>query len=764
MLNKLSMYIENFNADIGNTKGATGTATESLSGESVLTSEADKLFFLDFVFDTLLKSSSYSASDYSNWSKLCGIVYGFMPDNEEALKKLDSFCQKYDGYVSVDDIKTKWKNANYDMAATPQKAEKQLWNLLEEHKSDSMLISVNSAFDVFKQSSKHSHQPANTDKKSYFNFDSATVSPIDQAKAQIAVMFGKPIFHSSFIGFAKTKESSRKFYPVDNFPFDMLDLKQPSQIIINPLKKAKYDKAKTDQASVYAYTLLESDNLTLDQQKDILAKENIPAAVIYSTGSKSIHALVKINTTSYKEYIERVNDLHDYLNKKYAALSDKPIFDSQCKHYAHLCRISGCINEKTGKQVQLLAINTGYSDYDEWKENRESLSTNDEFFEAFLKGAEIPLDLNYDPEDAFKQGKVLMGNKFLMRGSSLFINAYSGAGKSSLTMHLALCLATGSSFFGIPVIKPTKTILISAENDRDELKSNFVSMYNHSFSNYVLEDVKVNFHYYDGNMFSSSDFFQKLELLIKRYNAECVIIDPLFAFFSGNIKDQEAVSEFTRNKLQYLLTKYNCSAILTHHKKKPSDKDLDDLFIMKDYSGMGSSDLTNWSRGIMTLDPLSYKNPSDIFVLALAKRGEKAGIGGKRKIYLKRSPNPNEPYWTETEEPIDPKKGRDRAAYSKYEEFYYMQELNTDDFIELICRKFTCSKDKYKKLYRNAIVPRYVAYNPETKTYIGSRMIQSSLCQSSLSNSKLYKDQEYQDNSIEQLIRKIKSEQQQQSA
>ena len=106
-----------FNADNGNIQGATSTAiTESLSGESViLTSEADKLHFLDFVFATLLESDSYSASDYDKWSQLCGIVYGFMPDNEDALKKLDSFCRNYNGYVSTDDVRTKWKTANYAM-------------------------------------------------------------------------------------------------------------------------------------------------------------------------------------------------------------------------------------------------------------------------------------------------------------------------------------------------------------------------------------------------------------------------------------------------------------------------------------------------------------------------------------------------------------------------------------------------------------------------------------------------------------------------
>ena len=764
------MTNKSFNANNGNTQGATSTAiTESLSGESViLTSEADKLLFLDFVFKTLLESDSYSASDYDKWSQICGIVYGFMPDNEEALKKLDSFCQNYNGYVSTDDVRTKWKTANYDMASTPQKAEKQLWKLLEEHKSDKLIISVDRAFEIFKSKHQSSNnfvsngQRQGTNNESYFNYDSSA-SPIDQAKAQITAMFDKSNLFNSYIGFAKVFNERRKFYPAKAFPFDSLDLKQPSQIIINPLKDAKYDKARNDQVSAYLYTLLESDNLSLEQQKNILEKENIPAVAIYFSGSKSIHVLVKINATSYKEYTERVNDLHDYLNKKYAALSDKPIFDSQCKHYAHLCRISGCINEKTGKQVQLLAINTGYSDYNEWKEKREPLSTNENTsFEAFLKESSISLTLDYDPEEAFKQGKVLMGNKYLMRGSSLFINAYSAAGKSSLAMHFALCLATGSSFFGISVIHPTKTILISAENDRDELKANFASMYQHSFSNYSLKDLKANLHYYDGNNLSPSDFFQTLEQLIKHHKAEVVIIDPLFAFFTGNIKDQEAVSEFTRNKLQSLLTKYNCSAILTHHKKKPTDKDLEDLFIMKDYSGMGSSDLTNWTRAVMTLDPLSYKNPSDIFVLSLAKRGEKAGLGGMRNIYLKRSPNPNNPYWEQTEAPIDLKKGRDRAAYSKYEELYDMQELNADDFKEVVCRKFNWSEDQYRRVYRNAIVPRYVVYKPETKTYIGFRKANSSWYQPSSSSSKLSKEEEDQNKTVEQLIYEIKSEQAQQ--
>ena len=753
-------------ANNGNTKGATVTATESLSGESVLTSEVDKLLFLDFVFDTLLKSSSYSASDYSNWSKLCGIVYGFMPDNEEALKKLDSFCQKYDGYVSIDDVKTKWKNANYAMADTPDKAEKQLWKLLEEHKSDSLLISVNRAFDAFKQSSKHNHQPVNTANKSYFNFDSATVSPIDQAKAQLAAMFDKSNLHSSFIGFAKTKESSRKFYPVNKFPFDTLALNQPSQTIINPLKKAKYYKAKTDQASVYLYTLLESDNLTLDQQKDILAKENIPAAAIYFTGSKSIHAVVKINAASYKEYIERVNDLHDYLNKKYAALSNKPIFDSQCKHYAHLCRISGCINEKTGNQVQLLAINTGYSDYNEWKEKRESLY-NELFFSPSSK---ISLDLNYDPDAAFKEGRVLMGNKLLMSGGSMILNACAGEGKSSLALHLGLCLATGTSFFGIPVIQPSKTLLLTAENDFDELNQNYKSIYDHTFqANYTLEDIEKVFtlrnadSLFDHLSQISTDFqtlfFKALENEIKKNKYKVVILDPLFKFFKGNIKEQEAATDFTRNKLHPLSKKYDCAIILTHHKNKPKDLDLEAYFQMQTYSGSGSSELTNWARCVMNLDPFSKKIKTNKSILTLGKRGERAGNGDKTCIYLQKAPNPNNLYWMDIEAPNLPEFC---YFHSKYEEFYYCPKVNADEFKKLVCRKYGCSEMQYWKIYRNAIVPRYVAYDPETKTYIGLRLTNSLWYQSS-SNSKLTKEEEDQNKTVEQLIYEIKSEQQQQS-
>lgn len=766
--NKLNMTRNSFNANNGNSQGATSTAItfESLSGESViLTSEVDKLFFLDFVFATLLESDSYSASDYDKWSQICGIVYGFMPDNEDALKKLDSFCQNYDGYVSTDDVRTKWKNANYAMADTPQKAEKQLWKLLKEHKSDKLLISVDRAFEIFKSKHQSSNstngQQQEKNNKSYFNYD-PSASPIDQAKAQITAMFDKSNLFNSYIGFAKTINARRNFYSAKAFLFDSLDLKQPSQIIINPLKRQKYEAGRNDQASDYLYTLLESDNLTLTQQKDILEKENIPAVAIYFSGSKSIHAIVKINATSYKEYIERVNDLHDYLNKKYAALSDKPIFDSQCKGYAHLCRISGCTNEKTGNQVQLLAINTGYSDYNEWKEKRESLVS--ETSSLVDPSSYIPLDLNYNPDLAFKEDRVLLGDKLLMSGGSLILNAASGTGKSTIALHLGLCLATGTSFFGIPVIHPAKTILFSAENDQDELLQNYKSIYEHDFkANFTPKEISENFRLINGDKVELSNLFQRIEAEIKSFGAKCVILDPLFAFFRGNIKEQEAASAFTRDKIQPLAKKYDCAFILTHHKNKPKDPDLESYFISQNYSGSGSSDFTNWARCIMNLDGNRVKTEPTAYILKLNKRGEKAGTGGKRYIYLKRSFDPNRPYWIEVEEEIDSKKGRERLAHSVYEEFYWMPELDSEAFQKLVCRKFDLSKERYNAVYRNAIVPRYVTYNPETKTYIGFRKANPSWYQSSSSsNNKLSKEEEDRNKTVEQLIYEIKSEQAQQ--
>ena len=59
----------------------------------------------------------------------------------------------------------------------------------------------------------------------------------------------------------------------------------------------------------YRYALVESDDMDIEKQNDIIRELELPVACLVHSGKKSLHAIVKIDAGSYEEYRKRV----DYL-------------------------------------------------------------------------------------------------------------------------------------------------------------------------------------------------------------------------------------------------------------------------------------------------------------------------------------------------------------------------------------------------------------------------------------------------------------------
>jgi len=120
--------------------------------------------------------------------------------------------------------------------------------------------------------------------------------------------------------------------------------------------------ANDSNITEYKYVLVESDELSIEKQDSLLRKLNLPIATLTYSGSKSLHAIVKIDAgKDLALYKQRVNFLFTLLETEGFDI------DKGNKNPSRLSRLAGF---KRGKQQQsLIATNIGAKNYNEWEKN-----------------------------------------------------------------------------------------------------------------------------------------------------------------------------------------------------------------------------------------------------------------------------------------------------------------------------------------------------------------------------------------------------------
>lgn len=372
----------------------------------------------------------------------------------------------------------------------------------------------------------------------------------------------------------------------------------------------------------------------------------MPCAAIVDSGGKSIHAVVKIDAGNDEQlYRERVAELHEYLEKQ-----GFPV-DKACKNPSRLSRMPGVV--RAGVKQALISVNSGARSYKEWFDTREEAEFDaEEIFASDMRNA--------SPND---MSDALLGNRFLCRDDSWLMVAQSGIGKSVFAMQAALHIAVGRPIFNIRAHAPYKVVLIQAENNRLDLVEPFQSISAHmklgDAENAMLDKNLV---VVSENRASGALFVKFLSMLCKRHKPDIVIIDPLLSYIGDDISKQAVCSVFLRNLLNPVIRKFNIGVIVMHHTGKPKEKQSGTLSDLS-YLGIGSSELTNWARGVSVIT----QNPddNDIYELRHVKRGKRTGT--PLTTYLCHSRDGGI-YWESCSEPS--RKVKPEKVYkSKYDSF-----------------------------------------------------------------------------------------------
>lgn len=383
------------------------------------------------------------------------------------------------------------------------------------------------------------------------------------------------------------------------------DKPQGAWIRINPIKEGDYS-GRDDSVSVYRFVLVEFDTRPKEEQYAIFKQSQLPIGAIIDSGGKSLHAWVRVDAKDFEEWKVRRQQVFDYLSDY------EP--DEMTKNPSRWSRLGGVFRGENEQRI--VALNVGVESWDAWL--------------SYLESSEVPQEVSVDElmqYDTDNDPTTVLGNRWLCQGGSLCVIGQSGIGKSSFLMQMAIMLAIGRPFFNIQVTRPYRCIVMQAENDTGDLAEAFKGIVG-SMSLTPEEKVllRTNIKFYRETVKVGYEFVKQARRLIVHNKADFFFADPLLSFAGGDISNQAYASQFLRNWIQPVLMETKVVWVFLHHTGKPKKAEENSAATVSDlaYSGLGSSELVNWSREVAVLRRTDKIRP--FFELVLTKRGKRAGL------------------------------------------------------------------------------------------------------------------------------------------
>lgn len=303
---------------------------------------------------------------------------------------------------------------------------------------------------------------------------------------------------------------------------------------------------KNENVTEFRYALVESDTMDISAQKAIITELELPVAALVYSGKKSLHAIVKIDASTYEEYKKRVDYLYNVCNKNGLKL------DIQNRNPSRLSRMPGVM--RNGKKQYLLDTNIGKENWNEWREWIESV--NDD-----LPDPESMADV-WDnlPELAppLIDGVLRQGHKMLIAGPSK-------AGKSYALIELCCAIAEGKKWIEWNCTQG-KVMYVNLELDRASCLHRFKDVYTalgiapDNLSNIDIWNLR-------GRSVPMDKLAPKLIRRASKKNYIAIIIDPIYKVITGDENSADQMAHFC-NQFDKVCTELGCAVIYCHHHSK----------------------------------------------------------------------------------------------------------------------------------------------------------------------------------------------------
>lgn len=316
---------------------------------------------------------------------------------------------------------------------------------------------------------------------------------------------------------------------------------------------------KGENISSFRYVLVESDTLELQKQVDLFHRFRLPIACIVYSGGKSMHAVVRVDAPTLKEYEERVDYLYSFLAAHGVEI------DTADRNPGRLTRLPGVT--RNGKQQELVEGASGCASWEDWlalsrKWDAQQPSPAQSVLPKICTLKEI-LSAPYKRPDELISG-------ILHRGAKMMLSGPSKAGKSFLLMELAVSLSEGTPWLGRQC-KKSRVLYVNLEIDGIAFGNRFRDIYG-------AMGIKAQ-HSEDLMIWTLRGFIGTIRELaptiiatVRDMQLDAIIFDPIYKALTGDENSATDMAEFTRY-MDSISSGLDCAVIYCHHHSKGQQGD-----------------------------------------------------------------------------------------------------------------------------------------------------------------------------------------------
>ena len=315
---------------------------------------------------------------------------------------------------------------------------------------------------------------------------------------------------------------------------------------INSLDGKGVDNGNVSQ---YKYALLESDEISKEEQLKYIHALNLPYKALIDSGNKSIHCILLINAKTYKEYGDRVRFIYDFCEKAGFAV------DRADKNPSRMYRLPGLIRGDVVQRWIELKKDSQIQTFDGWQS-------------SLIIGNPVEMSSAIENFDAARDLAPELIHGILRKGHKMLISGSSKCGKTATLIELALALACGKKWLGFDCEK-SRVVYYNMEVDAGSFTNRVVSVVNEL----KLDKNEYANYFYTFNLRGITLPLPKfIDLIIPRLKslkADVVIIDPIYKLMSGDENTSKDVGAFV-GQFDRLAAAAGVSVIYSHHYTKGS--------------------------------------------------------------------------------------------------------------------------------------------------------------------------------------------------